>query len=211
MPRVKNTGSTKIKQDTKLPIGTHRLMIKAIQWARKENGEQMANSNGELAIDIHFADNLNRIIIHRFWLTDAAMWALDNLRKATGTFKEMQQTPVSEIVGKECFGTVAGEFFFTDEQLSRNEKGEPLMQKHLIAKFSPIVGDILPASMGDPKRNNGVPAGDFLVNKGVALEEFFSDEDKLWMLKQCGLVKKFIPIPNELVNRTMFDGVNDDF
>lgn len=200
MPRVQSTGSVKVKQETVLPIGQHKLTVTAIKWARDDKNEQIANADGIMALDAHFIDPYQRVIVHRFWLTDAAMWALDNLRRATGVYKENMKTPVSEMIGKECYGIVAGMFYFSDERLSRNEAGEPLMLKSLIPKFSPVVGDILPASKGDPKYNNGVPAGDFLVNKGVAMEEFFTEADRLWMLKQCGLKpRKIVPIPNGLV------------
>lgn len=170
---------------TDMKVGLHRLVIMSIRFARNTKNEQIANNNGEMAIDIKFQNHLHQSIVFRCWLTDKAIWIMDNLRKATGVFKEDQQTPAKEMVGKELYGIIAAEFYFTDEKLARNPDGTLMYKKSLVPKFFQALSDG-PTKKGDPAINKGVPAEDFLVNPGIDLRDFITEKDREWFLTEMG-------------------------
>lgn len=171
---------------TLMDVGIQLLTIISITYARNSSGDMITSDSGDPAIDIKFINPLKQELIHRFWITENTAWILDNLRKAIGVYKEDHQTPVNELLGKNFFGIIAAQFFFSGIEIDRDNDGNLIYAKELQMKFFPNVTGIRPAIMGDPSRRKGIPSGDFLVNKGIVVEDYLNDQDKAYLLQEMG-------------------------
>jgi hypothetical protein len=178
--------------DTKMDVGVQLLTIKTIRWARNSVGEIIGNDDNEKAFDITFINPLDQTITHRFWTNDKSIWVLDKLRRAIGVYKENMQTPASEMIGRKCYGIVGAEFYFDENGLVR-EGGVLRYKKHLLPMFFPPLGDG-PHRMGDPSRSKGVPSEDFLINPGVVLDDYLTEEDRSFLLEEMGTRPPNVPL-----------------
>lgn len=147
-----------------LEVGLHLVTVKAIRWARTSDGEIMANDDGEMTIEILYETEKGETVSDLFPQTERMMWALDELRKATKVYVKDKQTPATEIKGKKIYIIVAGKCSVGEKGVKKDENGQIIYFKQVLKKFYQYVPGLRPSVEGDPKFNDGVPGGIFLLN-----------------------------------------------
>ncbi len=167
----------KFANDT-LGAGVHLAIINDVKLASRNGIPMVKEETGEPAIEVEFKTGDNKRITRIFWLTEKSQWVWDNLCKMIG-FDNKAKEPVSTDVvrGKRLWICVGAKYSFKDGKVERDTHNIPIVKNSVLALFFRVHDPMLPPAVaGDPRLNDGVPSGKFLMNKPEELPEDFAEQ-----------------------------------
>lgn len=171
----------KLKGQSKdtLGAGVHLVIISDIKLARNNGGQILVkDETGEACLEVDFRAGDGKTISRRFWLTEASQWVFNNLCKAV-KFVQDANNPVSTDVmkGRRLWITVGTKYRFEDGKIEVDSYGQPVVSNQVTSLFFAVYDAMLiPSVDGDPRLNNGIPSGKFLLNKPEELPVDFREQ-----------------------------------
>ena len=170
----------KLQPDIPIPVGLHKAVIGPINFARKSNGQlimRTVEGGSYPVIEITFI--VEKESFQQQFSTDPkSQWIWDNLSKALKIDNKTSSISAAEAKGKPLYIVIAADMIFNEHgNLIKDGKGFFRHRKKLRLKFYEYSDIMAPQLEGDPKHNNGIPSGQFLINEDLDIADMMYEEE----------------------------------
>ncbi|HRV29071.1 MAG TPA: hypothetical protein P5522_09825 [Spirochaetia bacterium] len=167
---------TKPRQDHRLPVGVHLASIVSVNYARNTKGELIMQEEHPV-IEITFLSSGEKVV-ERISTHPKSQWIWDSLSKALMIDNRNSSISASEAKGRLLYIIIAAEVEMDEnERLKTNPDGTLFYNRKMKMEFYPYFeGGFAPIFNGHPDKNNGIPSGKFLINKGIEVKQVFKEQ-----------------------------------